>query len=299
MQNEMNRRELMLKRLTSMGRGPNLLISNVTGSIIVSHDRFDAFEGAGEPLSYAVLGLCTSGGGRTFRRGHGVDLDDTWHPGRLGLVLPGPPANGRTPDLEMLTICFDVDAIPACRGKKPSSTDLSRVASRLFDDAHAQSVMIALRHEAEVHGATSTFFEHGLSLVLHRLSTLALEGGGSHATFRIANPSLRTLLTFIEERLDQELNVRELAAMAEVDPKTLTRLFKRETGQTPYSYVTLRRMERAKQLLQDKRTVTDTAMAVGYANPAKFSAAFRRMLGCSPTEWINASQESAEPPTRL
>jgi AraC family transcriptional regulator len=44
-------------------------------------------------------------------------------------------------------------------------------------------------------------------------------------------------------------------------------------------------MERAKELLLSTASVTDTAIAVGYANLAKFSAAFRRWVGSSPSLW--------------
>lgn len=45
-------------------------------------------------------------------------------------------------------------------------------------------------------------------------------------------------------------------------------------------YLTIRQMERAKELLS---TVSVTVAAVGYANPAKFSAAFRRWVGSTPS----------------
>jgi len=44
-------------------------------------------------------------------------------------------------------------------------------------------------------------------------------------------------------------------------------------------------MKRAKELLRFGDSVTDTALAVGYANPAKFSAAFRRWVGMTPSAW--------------
>lgn len=54
---------------------------------------------------------------------------------------------------------------------------------------------------------------------------------------------------------------------------------------TPYAYLTWRRMEAAKQMLQAGQPVTGIALAVGYANPGKFAAAFRRVVGQAPSAW--------------
>ncbi|MNW00509.1 Virulence regulon transcriptional activator VirF [compost metagenome] len=53
----------------------------------------------------------------------------------------------------------------------------------------------------------------------------------------------------------------------------------------PYAYLTQRRMHWAQQALQGGLSVTEVAMACGYANPSKFSAAFRRVVGVSPSTW--------------
>ena len=71
-----------------------------------------------------------------------------------------------------------------------------------------------------------------------------------------------------------------------MEPSAFTKAFQAATGFTPFAYLTRRRMEKAKMLLLGGETVTRAALAVGYANPSKFSAAFRRCVGCSPTEWL-------------
>ena len=79
--------------------------------------------------------------------------------------------------------------------------------------------------------------------------------------------------------------MRELADAVGRDPSGFTRAFRAETGCTPFAYLTLRRMERAKLLLEAGEPVVRVACAVGYANAGKFAAAFRRHVGLSPTEW--------------
>lgn len=188
----------------------------------------------------------------------------------------------------MLGIAFDPGDVPACHGGRPGGDRLARVANRMFDDPIAAWMMTALWRDAEAHGASSSFFDHGLSLLLHRLvnlveplpETSSLVGGGR----------LALVMALIEERLGEDLRVKEMAPVAGMDTRSLTRAFKRETGCTPFAYLTRRRMERAKTLLREGASVTETAMTVGYANPAKFAAAFKRWLGRSPSQWCRSSE---------
>ncbi len=282
-------RDTLFNRLPSWGPGPKTLISSVSGSVVIYNSRLNAFEGEGNAQPYAVLGLCMAGGGRTQKENDLVRLDDVWRPGRVGLALPGPAAQGFTPSMDMLAIAFDLDDVPACHGKKLDIDDLRMAASQLFDDELVSAVLIALLRDAEAHGTSSAFFDHGLSLILHRLATRT-----NIITRSLTNTFKRCQLAnvteVIESRLDEDLRVKELAEIQGLGTRTFTRMFKQEMGSTPYKYLTMRRMERAKLLLKSNTSVTSTASAVGYANPAKFAAAFRRWVGTSPSEWKNSGQ---------
>ncbi len=89
---------------------------------------------------------------------------------------------------------------------------------------------------------------------------------------------------FIEEHLADELPLRALAELVGLRPYHFARAFKRSFGVPPHRYHTGRRIERAKALLAE-RSVTEVAMAVGFAETSSFSAAFRRATGASPREF--------------
>jgi hypothetical protein len=59
-----------------LGKGTKTLISSASGSVVLSHARFDAFEGQGTEEPYAVLGMCMAGGGRTMKINKHVKMDD-------------------------------------------------------------------------------------------------------------------------------------------------------------------------------------------------------------------------------
>ncbi len=187
--------------------------------------------------------------------------------------------------MHSLTIAFDINEVPAYEGYKLQMSDLKSVQGQLFDDELVASVMQSLLHDAATNNSFSSFFYHGLSLVIHRLFMLSQDSGRETTLSNLHNDPLASVLTLIDERLDEDLHVTQLAALVNMEPTTFTRLFKREKGCTPYRYLITRRIERAKVLLNANVSVTETALAVGYANPAKFASAFRRGAGVPPSEW--------------
>ena len=66
----------------------------------------------------------------------------------------------------------------------------------------------------------------------------------------------------------------------------LSRQFKLAFGETPYSYLMTRRIERAMALLRrGDRSVTDVCFDVGYSSVGSFSTLFAERCGCPPTAW--------------
>ena len=64
------------------------------------------------------------------------------------------------------------------------------------------------------------------------------------------------------------------------------RIFKNETGNTPYQFLTEIRIERAKEMLKDKElTIREVARLCGFVNPGNLSAVFKRHMGISPSEY--------------
>ncbi|HAJ60710.1 MAG TPA: AraC family transcriptional regulator [Cyanobacteria bacterium UBA8543] len=94
---------------------------------------------------------------------------------------------------------------------------------------------------------------------------------------------LNQLKEFIEEHLDEDLTIADMAAVVHMSPFHFARAFKTATTQPPHRYVTLRRMERAKMLLAVTRLpVAEVAYRVGFSNQSHFSAQFRKATGTTP-----------------
>ena len=85
------------------------------------------------------------------------------------------------------------------------------------------------------------------------------------------------------------MTVSELAGQALLSPYHFLRVFKRETGRTPYRYLTMLRMREAKRLLAQGQTVTAVAARCGYSSAGHFSAAFRKETGVRPSRWVSTT----------
>jgi AraC-like DNA-binding protein len=98
-----------------------------------------------------------------------------------------------------------------------------------------------------------------------------------------------TLLRRARDLIDREyakpLDVMTIAARALMSPAHFSRQFKAAYGETPYSYLMTRRIERAMSLLRCGMSVTDACMAVGCTSLGSFSSRFSELVGESPSAY--------------
>ena len=81
------------------------------------------------------------------------------------------------------------------------------------------------------------------------------------------------------------LDVAAMARAALMSPAHFSRKFRAAYGETPYSYLMTRRIERAKALLRRGMSVTDTCMAVGCTSLGSFSSRFTEIVGETPSRY--------------
>ena len=83
----------------------------------------------------------------------------------------------------------------------------------------------------------------------------------------------------------QPLDVPAMARTALMSPAHFSRKFRAAYGETPYSYLMTRRIERAKALLRQGMSVTDTCFAVGCTSLGSFSSRFTEIVGETPSQY--------------
>lgn len=87
------------------------------------------------------------------------------------------------------------------------------------------------------------------------------------------------LIAWIVARLDQPLPVDSLAERAGETLRSFHRNFTAATGTTPAKFINRARIDRARALVEEGRSLKQVAGMAGFANAARLSAAFERELG--------------------
>lgn len=133
--------------------------------------------------------------------------------------------------------------------------------------------------------------DHGAAIANHvarRLVMPAHRDGGQRQF--IPSPvetgtrdQLGPLLGWIDENLDLRLSLDDLADRACLSARHFRRRFKERTGLSPQRYVRLRRVDRARALLEDSDlSVEQVAQAVGFGSAQSLRQHFRTVVGTTP-----------------
>ncbi|MBS4536544.1 AraC family transcriptional regulator [Clostridium sp. D2Q-14] len=97
---------------------------------------------------------------------------------------------------------------------------------------------------------------------------------------------------YIEKNIDEELSIEQLAKIANFSKFHFQRIYRYMTGESLYSYIKRLRLEKATFLLlaNNKRSIQDIALSVGFSNQASFAKAFREKFGMSASKYRSLNQ---------
>ncbi|WP_040950266.1 response regulator [Gorillibacterium massiliense] len=97
---------------------------------------------------------------------------------------------------------------------------------------------------------------------------------------------IENIMAFVEDKLDQKITLKEVAAHFEFTPNYLGFLFKEETGEHFSDYLNARKMERICRLLTDPaKKIYEIADLAGYKNIIYFNRQFKQSMGMTPGEY--------------
>lgn len=156
-------------------------------------------------------------------------------------------------------LSFHDPVIESLGGALVPALDQPENASRLFVD----HVLFAMRaHVAQRFGVAAA---------------MSVRLGG------LAARQERRAKAFIDAHLSENISLAELARECSLSVAQFARAFKRSTGVPPYQFLTERRIERARELLQHTALpLADVAIRCGFADQSHFTKVFRRVAGVSP-----------------
>lgn len=97
-----------------------------------------------------------------------------------------------------------------------------------------------------------------------------------------------TAIAYIGEHITEKLTVELLAKCVAVSPSHFSRIFKKETGTSPYEYITRTRIDLAKKLLKTTSfSIGEIAINVGFTSSSNFTNVFHTRVGISPQQFRN------------
>ena len=103
---------------------------------------------------------------------------------------------------------------------------------------------------------------------------------------------MQRIQRFVDRNYAKGPTLKQVAEKVSLSPKYLSRRFKQETCQTFSAYKTRLKMEQSKKLLHETSLgVAQIAYEVGYENAESFMKMFKKVLGCTPTEYRRKENE--------
>lgn len=108
--------------------------------------------------------------------------------------------------------------------------------------------------------------------------------------------SLARALHYIDQHLCENIDQRDLAQLCGMTPSRFSRLFKDVHGVCYQEYVLSKRLELAKDRLDNSRmSITTIGYEAGFRDPSYFARAFKQLVGCTPSEYrANAGMAARE-----
>jgi len=153
-------------------------------------------------------------------------------------------------------------------------------------DEAIENIGWALKAEMEAGYPSGRLYLDGMALSLAaRLvrchSSAALSNRGSNG--RMTGARLRSVLAYVEDNLEKDLSLFEIASVAELSVSHFKASFREAMGLPVHQYVIRRRVEHAKRLLREgKLSISQVALEAGFAHQSHLARHMRRLTGLSP-----------------
>jgi AraC family transcriptional regulator len=153
-------------------------------------------------------------------------------------------------------------------------------------DAQIQQIGRSLLAELESEKLGNRLYAESLANVLavHLLRNYTtVEQAVRQYSGGLPKSKLQEAIAHIQEHLERDLSLDELAAEVNLSAYHFARLFKQSTGLAPHQYQIRCRVERAKELLQKgEMTISEVATLVGFYDQSHLNRHFKRIVGVSP-----------------
>ena len=142
----------------------------------------------------------------------------------------------------------------------------------------------------------------GTVIVGHLVRRWSSQLGRLSMKGRLSSIQVRKTLDAIEAWMPSGIRIVALADQLGMGTHQFTRLFRRTMGHSPYRFVMMRRIERARALLEETPLpLAEIALELGFASQSHFTSVFHREMRATPQAYRSFFRKSTrvvDPPTR-
>lgn len=207
------------------------------------------------------------------------------------LVIPAEQSHQITVEQEADWVVFDVKP-----GLLVSAAYESVVGDRIeiveqygMRDSFIAQLAVAFREEAHAGNSSSHLYVDSLATLL--AVHIARRYSDRSITMRsykdgLPRAKLNLAREYIEQHLEDDITVGDLAQVVAISPYHFSRLFRQSAGLSPYKYIIKRRIDRAKQLLgSGDMPLSHIAVQLGFSSQSHFAQTFRQHTGMTPRNY--------------
>ncbi|MFB2893512.1 helix-turn-helix domain-containing protein [Aerosakkonemataceae cyanobacterium BLCC-F50] len=189
-------------------------------------------------------------------------------------------------ETEFTLLILEPDYLAQIAYEKVNSDRVELIPQFAKHDPVISSIGFTLKTELETDGMGAKLYAESATtfLAAHLLRHYCIHPQ-SLKTYPNGLPKykLKQTIEYIEQHLGEEISLEAIANHLNMSQYYFCHLFKQSMGVSPYQYVLRHRIDKAKQLLkQRKLTITDVALECGFANQTHFTKHFRKLTGTTP-----------------
>lgn len=196
-------------------------------------------------------------------------------------------------EVECLTIMLDPVFVRQTALEQNFSGDVELMEIYERRDSLIQHIGLALLAEANSKEPVGLMYVESLAntLILHLLKNYTVAGSLAEtaATGGLSGFRLRRAKEFINEHLEEDFTLAELAEAVNLSQFHFARAFRRSTGVTPQQYLMQQRINRAKELLtKGDLPLVEVSTQAGFKNQSHFTTLFRKFTALTPRAFREA-----------
>ncbi len=123
------------------------------------------------------------------------------------------------------------------------------------------------------------------SVVIHLLENHWIENS-KRTSGKESHHAVASIRNHVSDNLGKNIALDELTQLTRISGFHLSRIFRKEEGIPPHTYLLQERIKKALSLLSSGETIAATALKTGFTDQSHFSRFFKRHVGITPGEFI-------------